>query len=349
MALVSINPDRSQILATESISARMSRGSFAPTVHKNGTPLGPMTYKYSTGGDNVYGYNLTDKALVGDTITVQDGAAVLHTYDVVIAIINISIDVFEAVRCDSAGSATDDGENIKITALKISSDADVASMALYSGITIGNVTVNLSQSDLEDALTPQGYTESVPTLFSGYTFSNGTTYNGTVTIGTANGTVSQAFVIARAFANMHFSGADTGGVAFGGFSSATHGDPKLESYYPAYFYAGLGELLDLSGGEVATGLKWIDGSMIYAQAVSGTFTGTSEQKIGQLSDFLRIDKIVRITGAALMGGSGNVREINSYTGSTYTYCYVNAIGEVYAQSSVTGSKTFHAVVLYTKT
>lgn len=50
------------------------------------------------------------------------------------------------------------------------------------------------------------------------------------------------FNLGMAFANLHLSGVSTGGACFGGFSTSGYGKPKLESYYPGYFYKGINKL-----------------------------------------------------------------------------------------------------------
>jgi len=55
--------------------------------------------------------------------------------------------------------------------------------------------------------------------------------------------------VSRAFANLHLSGASTGGAAFGRFSTSSEGDPKLESEYPLYAYAGIADF----GGSIQCG------------------------------------------------------------------------------------------------
>ena len=108
-----------------------------------------------------------------------------------------------------------------------------------------------------------------------------------LTLGVSNGyeTASATVSIAKDFANLHLSGASTGGACFGGFSTSEDGNPKLESYYPAHFYAGINGVTNYSTEEVKTGGKWIDGKPIYTKTVlisnikanstSGTTTQTS--------------------------------------------------------------------------
>lgn len=74
-------------------------------------------------------------------------------------------------------------------------------------------------------------------------------------------------LVVRAFANMHLSGMETGGVCFGGFSSSLNGRPKLESYYPAYFYGGIEGVTNYSLREMSTGGMWINGKPIYRSVI----------------------------------------------------------------------------------
>lgn len=71
------------------------------------------------------------------------------------------------------------------------------------------------------------------------TFNNGTDYSMTLTVGNGYESTSATVSILKSFANVHMSGKSTGGVCFGGFSSAEEGSPKFECYFPAYFYSGV--------------------------------------------------------------------------------------------------------------
>lgn len=262
-----------------------------------------------------------------------------------------SIPVLDVGRYDAGGQDDDGGEYVWLTATladTVAAPVGLFSCRLYYAQdqppTTDDSYIDLT-ADINDLLAGVTKDQSLITQ----TFLGNHSWFFLMVYGDAYETAQALTSVGTAFAVMHLAGASTGGVAIGMFSTATEGDPKMESAPPGYFYGGFAEAGTLANGEIATGLRWIDGKMIYAQAVSGTFTGTSEQKIGQLANALSIDAIVRITGAALMGSSGNRREINSNNSSSYTYCYVNTSGEVYAQSSVTGSKTFNAIILYTKT
>lgn len=127
----------------------------------------------------------------------------------------------------------------------------------------GSQTITLTDALLADALTVAGYVESSPGLFSGVTFNTAYNYTLTFTIGDSYDTIEFSVLIARAFANIHLSGARTGGVAFGKFSAATDNNPLFECAYPAVFSAGITGVTNESTSEVATGGHWIDGKPFY--------------------------------------------------------------------------------------
>ncbi len=148
-------------------------------------------------------------------------------------------------RCQAGGTWADDGEYLRCKALKISKGGQ----ANADDFTVARITcsgsdgsirdVNLTREQIAAALTPSGYSESKPALFSGFRSALGVTYTVTLALGDAYEQAAYADTVMRSFANMHLSGARTGGVAFGRFSSSTEGNPKLESDYPAYLYGGI--------------------------------------------------------------------------------------------------------------
>lgn len=75
--------------------------------------------------------------------------------------------------------------------------------------------------------------------------------------------------VPMAFANLHLSGASTGGACFGGFSKSTEGKPLLESYYPFHAYAGIAGVTDNAEGETQTGYTWLDGKPIHRFIATG--------------------------------------------------------------------------------
>ena len=87
-----------------------------------------------------------------------------------------------------------------------------------------------------------GVTDSRLLINAGLQFSNASDWPVYVTFGDNYEQARMSGTVFRAFSNMHLSAARNGGVAFGGFSSASDASPKLESRYPCYFYAGVPEL-----------------------------------------------------------------------------------------------------------
>lgn len=75
-------------------------------------------------------------------------------------------------------------------------------------------------------------------------YSNGSAWDFLLIFGDEYESTSVRLNVGRAFANMHLSGAESGGVCFGGFSSSREGDPKLESHYPAHLYGGIERIGD---------------------------------------------------------------------------------------------------------
>ena len=74
------------------------------------------------------------------------------------------------------------------------------------------------------------------------TFSNGSDWYFLLVVSNGYESNSATCSIPRAFANLHLSGCSTGGACFGGFSTSTENNPKLESYYPVYLYGGIAKV-----------------------------------------------------------------------------------------------------------
>lgn len=141
----------------------------------------------------------------------------------------------------SNGIANDEGENL-LTSLRLSiaDGADASDMRLKLYYAQDSVPTTASACiDLSD---------HIPALLSGAansaslipdSFSNGSDWNFMLVFGDDYETTAARFSISRSFANVHMSGCKTGGICFGGFSSAAEGEPKLESYYPIYPYGGI--------------------------------------------------------------------------------------------------------------
>lgn len=139
------------------------------------------------------------------------------------------------------GLANDEGENV-LTTLRLSvADGAITSdmsLKLYyaknSTATTSSSCIDLSNK-IDSLLT--GVTDSTSLIAN--TFSNGSDWNFMLVFGDELETTTARFSLARSFANVHMSGCKTGGICCGGFSSATEGNPKFESYYPIFAYGGL--------------------------------------------------------------------------------------------------------------
>lgn len=81
--------------------------------------------------------------------------------------------------------------------------------------------------------------------------------------------VTSIVEVPMAFANLHLSGASTGGACFGGFSKSKEGSPLLESYYPFHAYAGIAGVTEHTAGEDKTGYTWLDGKPIFRFIATG--------------------------------------------------------------------------------
>ena len=347
---ITVKPSRLAIKAGEAINA-FGTTMYGIAVYHNGTKLGNMTYVGTNRetGEDIYRYILPDTGLtVGDAITVQLGASTLKSYTVVETVVNPTITALEVVRCLSDGTESDEGMYLLIKSLKLSINADTSASAITTAeITVGTVTEALGASVIEAALSSAGYSESTPGIFDGYAFSNGTTYAGVLTISTAYESAIQAFTVARAFANMHLSGAATGGVAFGGFSSSTLNNPLLESYYPAKLYEGIDGINNYEAAETLTGGHWVDDKPIYRRIITGSASGTAEATLGTISS---IDTVIHIEGTQhTAAGAWMALNHTNANGATYGRVYIDSNGAVTVRSNTSGAKTYIVIVYYTKT
>lgn len=131
---------------------------------------------------------------------------------------------------------------------------------------------------LELALTDDGYVEVKPELLDFYQFLTLGAYDITINIGDSVELATFTYRLERAFANMHLSGAENGGVAFGGFSNSTDDNPMHEVFYPSYFYGGI-KYIDSESIKVIGNIVWPIGSRITMA------TGTISDSNGNSLDY----------------------------------------------------------------
>lgn len=144
-----------------------------------------------------------------------------------------------------------------------------------------------------------GVTDSTDLIFR--QFSNGSNWDFLLVFGDQYESTTAKWTLARAFANLHLSGETTGGACFGGFSTSTLGNPKLESHYPGFFYAGIHGVTNYVESEVKTGGHWIDGKPIYRRVFTrDAFNlpkGSNSTIIASIANIDEIEKIIDMQGA----------------------------------------------------
>lgn len=138
---------------------------------------------------------------------------------------------------------TPNDESIAVkTTSKLTASSTLAEMQAH-GYSI-NLYASDSNNPASSADTPITFNATLAELMAGIvgsttaiteTFSNTTNWYFLLTVSNGYESASVYGNISRAFANVHMSGASTGGVAFGKFSSATEGNPLFECVYPAVF------------------------------------------------------------------------------------------------------------------
>ena len=184
-------------------------------------------------------------------------------------------------RASSTGAASDSGTYLSFTA-KLAVEKTGASgsgiLRIYSGSSASGATTQVySKTGISGSTS--GVTVSGPafaTLASGskkwyrMEFSYTATANGV----RSTETVSAAFLVGSVFTNVHLAGVSTGGVRFGGYSTATVDNPKFECDYPAYLYGGIAQIGDGSGDLLA--LIGVQHGSVDSMTLTGSTTNTLE-------------------------------------------------------------------------
>ena len=153
-------------------------------------------------------------------------------------------------------------------------------------------------------------------------------------------------VLLKSFANVHLTGASTGGVCFGGFSKATEGNPLFQCYYPAEFSEGVEGINRYKLDEADMGGVWIDGKKIYRRTVAFEFAsaGTALQ-IDTIDD---VDTVIRIDGCVKWAGDTPFfLPITHYLGAN-NYHQVFLMGNSLVMNT-TNAASGYVIIDYTKT
>lgn len=216
------------------------------------------SYEYYSGANKVTG-TVANGIPVGLWFYAGDWSRTgeLETWQYAVERCSPAITVFEIQR-GTNGIADDEGENALLS-LKLS----LANIARESSMTLklyyaenSEATIDSSNIDLTTHINTMlsGVTED-STLIS-ETFSNSSTWNFLLVFGDEYESATVHYSLGRAFANVHLSGASTGGVCFGGFSSSAEGDPRFESRYPAYLYGGISQIGGAKASLRAMGMQF---------------------------------------------------------------------------------------------
>lgn len=260
--------------------------------------------------------------------------------------------VFELDR-SIAGTPSDEGQDV-LASMKI---------ALADSRNIPALSLLLHYAENSEATTESDYidlTAKIPDLLSGVTdstelifrqFSNGSNWDFLLFFGDEYESVTAKESLSRAFANLHLSGAKTGGACFGGFSSSSEGDPKLESYYPGYFYGGIHGVSIFSYQEVKTGGRWADNKPLYTKVLALTdATSRRNHDIAAPEDIE--NAWVDPSGSFCISSSGSVYPV-SYMGTDGTAVfqaqYRPDLKAVRVATYTGATADFYIKIFYTKT
>ena len=154
-----------------------------------------------------------------------------------------------------------------------------------------------------------------------------------------------------AFANLHLSGRAKGGACFGGFSTATDDQPKLESHYPAWFYAGIEGVTNYAAGDAATGGSWIDGKPVWRSVITGSLSVVGNRALAGALE-AEPDTLLRMYGMVYARDMAIWRPINAgyHSGAAYQIGTLLSGKDVYLSvgSGITGVKDYCIITEYTR-
>ena len=195
-----------------------------------------------------------------------------------------SISAAKLYRANSLGAAADDGTYLTFTAtLAVEKTGTSGSgvFTIYSGDSPATATTQVYRKSGIAGSTGGVVVSQAP--ISGVSIGSGEkkwyrmefSYTALTDTGASSTeVVAVAFLIGNVFTNVHLAGASTGGVRFGGYSTATEDNPKFECDYPAYFYGGIAQIGDGSGDLLA--LIGVQHGNVSSMTLTGSTTNTLE-------------------------------------------------------------------------
>lgn len=247
-----------------------------------------------------------------------------------------AIPVFAAERATD-GIPDDEGESL-LSAIRLSASAAALPERMELKLTGGGAAEDLS------ALVNSALAGEISAILPGSYGRNGD-WPLTLTFGDEYESASITLTVPKAFANVHLSGASTGGVCFGSFSRATEGNPLFQCYYPAAFYAGIDGVTNYASAETPTGGSWIDGKPIHRRVLSGSIAANGTSVIGTIAN---METVVSLRGMVKWTDTEAwCPLVFSTGGTTHNSCFVSARGEVSVYSAQPAAAC--AIIEYTKT
>ena len=195
-----------------------------------------------------------------------------------------SISAAKLYRANSLGAAADDGTYLTLTAtLAVEKTGTSGSgvFTIYSGDSPATATTQVYRKSGIAGSTGGVVVSQAP--ISGVSVGSGEkkwyrmefSYTALTDTGASSTeAVAVAFLIGNVFTNVHLAGASTGGVRFGGYSTATEDNPKFECDYPAYFYGGIAQIGDGRGDLLA--LIGVQHGNVSSMTLTGSTTNTLE-------------------------------------------------------------------------
>lgn len=262
-----------------------------------------------------------------------------------------AIQAFSLERCNASGAVDDEGEKLLASVhLSIGDDTRLSDMTccLYYAQdgtpTEGSPCVDLTDS-LEALLAGvQDSTTLVP-----LTVARTSDWRFLLVFGDGWEQAAGGLEISRAFANLHLSGASTGGAAFGMFGTSTEGSPKLECAYPAHFYAGIAGVNHYRQAEEATGGTWIDGRPVYRRVLAFTITQTNAfvEAASLIQGFGGFGAVIGVQGCVVRKTGGKIMPLMFWQASNNLNS-VHFTDEGAMLVYTTAAADFYVVVEYTK-
>lgn len=253
-----------------------------------------------------------------------------------------SVSFFDAER--STGNTPDDeGENM-LTALKLnlgnsSHPERMSLLLLYREEDTDNEYAGVDLTPHIPAALAEQIIISIPGPFE-----KGVDYELQLRFEDKYESAVRSLPLSRSFANIHLSGASTGGVCFGGFSRAEEGKPLFQSHYPAEFYEGIKGGFSYSLGEEDTGGKWIDGRRIYRRVIE-VDVNTLNSMV-QLTEIPDIAMMVNLYGSVTRAsGTQRFGPVFWFSDTNYHSFLVDS-GMLCAKTST--AITGHIIIEYTK-